>query len=47
MFFVLKIIFSLPKIPFSGDRDRGGSNLRKLEGGENFEFPAPEIDPFL
>ena len=31
-----------------GDRDTGGSNLRKLEGGENFEFSgAPEIDPFL
>ena len=29
-----------------GDRDRGGSNLRKLEGGENFEFRgAPKIDP--
>ena len=25
----------------------GGSDLRKLEGGENFEFPgAPNIDPF-
>ena len=32
-----------------GQRDRGGSNLRKLEGGgENFDFPgAPEIDPSL
>ena len=33
------IAFFLP-----GNRDRGGSNLRNLEGGENFEFPgAPEI----
>ena len=32
-----------------GDRDRGGSNLRKLEGGVKiFEFSGPpKIDPFL
>ena len=30
------------------DRGGGGSNLRKLEGGEHFEFSGvPEFDPFL
>ena len=33
---------------FFGDRDRGGSNLRKLEGGWKLWISrAPEIDPFL
>ena len=36
------------RFPLSWDRDGGGgSNLRKLEGGENLEFTAaPDIDPF-
>ena len=32
--------------PFVGDRDRGGSNLRKLEGGWNF-WIFGEFDPCL